>query len=128
MSIWTHVVAAIRFDGISDMFPPPNLGNTADYDSPQSDWDKCDVPCGSEGSLKTLLWTNPSNSMARWTATIFGDLRGDFTMSRQTPIWVANYGESGVDDYPMQDGHCCVGVVDVKDGEKVTIITTSMDS
>jgi hypothetical protein len=54
----------------------PDLGRTVSYESPTEDWDKCTVPCGSEGSLDTHLWTNPSTSaMAAYTASIFGDLR-----------------------------------------------------
>ena len=34
------------------------------------------MPCGSEGSLKRAMWTNPLESaMARWALTVFGDLR-----------------------------------------------------
>lgn len=77
MSIWTHVAATIRFDGIRSLgMQKPNLGKTVDYESPTEDWDKCDVPCGSEGSLQTHFWVNPNaSSLAAYTASIFGDLR-----------------------------------------------------
>lgn len=54
---------------------------------------------------------------------------GDFTMSRQTPVWVANYGESGCSPYKEgTEDYTSVGVVDVTDGEKVTIVTQAMES
>lgn len=56
--------------------PKPDLGRSVHFDSPSEDWDKCTVPCGSEGSLTTHLWTNPHKShIAAYTASIFGDLR-----------------------------------------------------
>jgi len=77
MSTWTHVAAVIRFDGLQSLgMAIPDLGNTVSYEDEKDKWDKCTVPCGSEGSLITTLWSNPSkNSIAAWTATIFGDLR-----------------------------------------------------
>lgn len=75
MSIWTHVAGMIRVDSI---FPKgiPSLGRTCDFDSPQSEWDLCDVPCGSEGSL---FWrfenTQRGNSLSRGHFSIWGDLR-----------------------------------------------------
>lgn len=82
MSQWTHVAIIIRFDGLAMLESDPNnkitpnLGNTCDFDSDDESWDKCDVPKGSEGSLQHTLWTNPHKShMARYVATIWGDLR-----------------------------------------------------
>lgn len=82
MSQWTHVAIVIRFDGLAmleaDPDSPfmPNLGNTCDFDSDDESWKKCDVPKGSEGSLQHTLWINPHQShMARYVATIWGDLR-----------------------------------------------------
>lgn len=78
MSIWTHVAATIRFDAIRAFGNnhKPDLGSTVEYDSPEEDWDACNVPKGSEGSLQTHLWINPQTSnLAAYTATIWGDLR-----------------------------------------------------
>lgn len=76
MSIWTHVVGVIRFDGIEGLMPKPDLGLTASYDDDEEAWDKCNVPCGSEGSISHSLSTNPrDSSVARYVANIFGDLR-----------------------------------------------------
>jgi len=79
MSTWTHVAATIRFDAIRLPGMPnqrPDLGNTCDFDSPSSDWEACNVPRGSEGSLQVHLWENPHrNHVAAYTAMIWGDLR-----------------------------------------------------
>jgi len=84
MSIWTHVAGVIRFDSLRDLMPgrmwTPNLGTPAYYEDEGlnlvGDWDKCDVPHGSEGSLRWQIWDNPSkNSMASHTVSIWGDLR-----------------------------------------------------
>lgn len=74
MSTWTHITGTIRFDGIADLMPSPELGNTCNYSSEEKLWDSCNVPCGSEGSLQHNLQTNP-DSMAKWVATFWGDLR-----------------------------------------------------
>ncbi len=53
---------------------------------------------------------------------------GEFTMSRQTPMWVANSGESGISGYKDgADSYPSVGVVGVLDGDKVTITTEAME-
>lgn len=70
-----------------------------------------------------LGWLKDANGK-----TFEGYKGGDFTMSRQTPIWVANYGESGVVGYKgSEEYHPSVMVVDVVDGDTVTIITTAKD-
>ena len=78
MSQWTHVAATIRFDALRLPGMPdqrPILGNTCSFDSPQEDWEKCDVPCGSEGSVKHLIYEEPGPSLAAYVAIIWGDLR-----------------------------------------------------
>jgi len=77
MSQWTHVAGIVRFDGLFNMgMPEPDLGFTCRFDSKEVDWDKCNVPCGSEGSLDCKMWKNPDNGdLAARTAYIFGDLR-----------------------------------------------------
>lgn len=52
---------------------------------------------------------------------------GDFVMSRQTPLWVANAGESGIRDYKARDDYASVGIIDVLDGDVVTIATEAME-
>lgn len=79
MSIWTHVAATIRFDAIRlTGFPSlrPNLGNTCTFESSPKEWDACDVPCGSEGSLQYHILENPrKEELAAYVVTIWGDLR-----------------------------------------------------
>ncbi len=74
MSQWTHVNAVIRFDGMKDMMPDPDLGSTVSFDDEQDTWDRCNVPCGSEGSLSYHL-EEVGEGMTRFTAAIWGDLR-----------------------------------------------------
>ncbi len=76
MSVWTHVNASIRFDGLSSLgsSTKPDLGHTCDFDSPEKIWDKCNVPCGSEGSLEYKLW-QVGDGMVWYNAMIWGDLR-----------------------------------------------------
>lgn len=77
MSVWTHVNGVIRFDGIAALGDSkPDCGNMAHFEDSEEVWDKCDIPCGSEGSLTINIWENPDETcLARWTVTIFGDLR-----------------------------------------------------
>lgn len=76
MSIWTHVAGVIRIDGITGATPKPQLGNICTFYSDPDEWNKCDVPKGSEGSLQYSLWENPNDShAAKYTVSVFGDLR-----------------------------------------------------
>ena len=82
MSIWTHVNGIIRVDALRGLgipgqdFKVKDFGDTVSYEDEKEKWDKCNVPCGSEGSLTVLLWTNPhEDSIAAYTISIFGDLR-----------------------------------------------------
>ena len=105
MSVWTHVAAVFRIDGVRDWEKPVVINGRMGID-----WDEitgrtiydCDwltedsyerrranddwaeysrdpdrfVPVGSEGSLQRLVWVNPqSHVMARYVVTVFGDLR-----------------------------------------------------
>lgn len=47
---------------------------------------------------------------------------GEFIMNKRTPLWVANCGESGISGYKGKD-YPSVGVIDISDGDTVTIIT-----
>lgn len=104
MSQWTHVNASVRLDAIRML--PGALGANAisnlglmfhDYldediasgevnvwnpyvkylkKNTTSQHEKCDVPCGSEGSLFYHVVENPSqSSISAYTLTIWGDLR-----------------------------------------------------
>lgn len=49
---------------------------------------------------------------------------GYFKMGRNTPIWVANYSESGISDYKGGlDNYPSVAVVEVVDGPVVVLVT-----
>lgn len=78
MSTWTHVVGSIRFDCLPGLVPEPRLGTTCSWNDNPKIWDACDVPCGSEGSegsLQVVMHTVPGDTIAKYVATIFGDLR-----------------------------------------------------
>lgn len=80
MSIWTHVAGCIRVDSIDcihDITPEiKKIFKSCSFDSPREDWDKCNMPCGTEGSVQWSLWVNPDKSaMASHVITLFGDLR-----------------------------------------------------
>jgi len=77
MSKWTHILGGVRYD----MFPlgqpidEPEF-NTCSFHDPEEKWDKCDVPCGSEGSLtvgKTDVYRNDTQAFV--TYSFSGDLR-----------------------------------------------------
>jgi hypothetical protein len=76
MSIWTHVAGVIRFDYLLGLTPIPDCGETCSFEDDTNVWNKCTVPCGSEGSLQVSTWENPcKSSLASLTVSIFGDLR-----------------------------------------------------
>ena len=76
MSVWTHVCGSIRFDGIAGLTPEPDCGIPYTFDDDEVQWSKCNIPCGSEGSLTISVWNNPyESSLASKTISIFGDLR-----------------------------------------------------
>lgn len=55
---------------------------------------------------------------------------GEFVMHRQTPIWVANYGNSGIDcEYKDKTDYINVGVTGISELEdEVVILTEEMES
>lgn len=86
MSTWTHVAGVVRIDGIQGMDPEPDwddiFGKECLWDAGTEVWKDVDehpekyMPCGSEGTLQKVVWTNPEKScMAAYTVSIFGDLR-----------------------------------------------------
>jgi len=82
MSTWTHIAGCIRFDGIPSLGGPlstmhgmkDHLGATCSFDDDEDAWDKCSVPCGSEGSLQYKI-IRAGDGMVLWTVAIWGDLR-----------------------------------------------------
>ena len=84
MSQWTHVCGCIRYDALRMAGMPYNtlceikklVGNQVTFDDPKDKWDACNVPCGSEGSIQFVFWSNPHlTSLAAFTVSVFGDLR-----------------------------------------------------
>lgn len=84
MSNWTHVAGIIRVDSV--LGPEVDwdilLGKELVYGEEYGKWAEADeypklfMPFGSEGSLHKNVWTNPNKRhMARYTVSIFGDLR-----------------------------------------------------
>jgi len=55
-----------------------HLGRTCSYEDDVADGvcDKCDTPCGSEGSIKLSFYVNPdASALAAYSVAVFGDLR-----------------------------------------------------
>lgn len=101
MSVWTHVAAVFRIDGIRDEklygMNGPEWDKITGRTIYECDWltedtyerrrmdddwaayhkhPKRFVPTGSEGSLQRLVWINPDGCCAaHYTVTVFGDLR-----------------------------------------------------
>ncbi len=79
MSQWTHVNAAIRFDGLLGMGIPTikDLGKICRWeDSDTSHWTNPELPCGSEGSIEySIVKTGSENSLACMAVIFTGDLR-----------------------------------------------------
>lgn len=90
MSFWTHVNGSLRVDSLTgDM---RNLFRTVGFWGKDEEWEACNVPCGSEGSLDISIWYNPQpNDASRYTINFFGDLRG-FEEDEQPEIieWLDN--------------------------------------
>lgn len=93
MSQWTHVAGIIRLDslGATIVMGPTSIkrqkieeavakamGNTCDYESEPEEWEQCNVPRGSEGSLQYNVFPNSDkddHALSWGYAVIWGDLR-----------------------------------------------------
>ena len=79
MSSWTAINAAIRFDHLSVVQGPfdPFFGHTCTYEDGEAEWEQCDVPNGSEGSLqyKYVEYPDNENALVQGSLVIWGDLR-----------------------------------------------------
>ena len=89
MSVWTHVNGCVRIDGLP--FPVPGMKTPEELLGPMSVWDNwnddCRLPMGSEGSLRYHVWQADDNSLAKYTVSIFGDLR-DFDDLDTIERWI----------------------------------------
>ena len=77
MSKWTHILGGVRYDMffLGTPIDEPAF-NTCSFNDPEEKWDKCDVPCGSEGSLtvgKADVYRNDTQAFV--TYSFSGDLR-----------------------------------------------------
>lgn len=112
MSIWTHVAATFRVDGLrplGDKEPDWDevIGKETyeplEYAMDSEEWRKYRdsimdadehpdsyMPRGSEGSLRKTIWRNPKeNHAAAYVVTVFGDLR-DYDDERAIKKWFTN--------------------------------------
>ncbi len=77
MSKWTHLAGVVRYDSFNLGVPvaEPEF-NTCNFRDPEEKWDKCDVPCGSEGSLTVAKCdVYRTDTQAFTTYSFSGDLR-----------------------------------------------------
>ena len=91
MSYWTHVNGSIMVEDtpLTDK-QIKSLFRTCSFKSPDADWEACNVPRGSEGSLQVdLNFNNDVYEACRVTMTISGALR-DFYESQHNEIidWI----------------------------------------
>ena len=87
MSTWTHVAGVVRADAIRiGTIAEPNwddvFGKECLWEADLEVWKDADehpekyMPCGSEGTLQKVVWTNPKETcIPAYTVGIFGDLR-----------------------------------------------------
>jgi hypothetical protein len=98
---------------------------------------------GNHGPTKIRSWRGSYNELAidygmddRYTLLQFieelkgsigktyeGYKGGDFTMGKITPIWVAHWGESSIDNYRGSESEN-VGIVDIEETDNLVIIKT----
>lgn len=90
MSMWTHVAGTFRINAMYGLTEPINFEHifgkactykdiTSEIAADMDEHPENYLPAGSEGTLEMSVWENPNmNSMARYTVSIFGDLR-DYT-------------------------------------------------
>ena len=95
MSQWTHVCGAIRVDAlVSSEFDDTAIdlverfGQPVSFDDPESLWDSCSVPLGSEGSIQySVSHTGDQSSLSWGIVDIWGDLR-DYSNAQEIYEWV----------------------------------------
>lgn len=94
MSQWTHVAGCIRIDSLGggDITKIYELvdkfGRTCQFDDTPEIWERCNVPCGSEGSLQyKISRTGEKDSLDWGLVVIWGDLR-DFDDADEILQWL----------------------------------------
>lgn len=124
MSIWTQVNGQIRLDKFYGE-PEPDLGKMAIFtvnthgEDARKMLSECEVPCGSEGSLRWKFHKNVSSNSVCWGyISIDGDLR-DYDNVNEIVEWLNNYIKGRV---------VRQGVLQVQTGLKVKFISYNHDS
>ena len=81
MSQWTHVNGCIRIDGLPGVTTQHTIievgkiiGNCVQFEDDKDIWDRCNVPCGSEGSLNYEM-IEAGDGLVWLSVPIWGDLR-----------------------------------------------------
>ena len=77
MSIWTHVIGGIRLDGFAFEQADINKLKKVFIQSTFDNWnEKCNMPCGSEGSIRYKVIENDNKSCLNvCQIALWGDLR-----------------------------------------------------
>lgn len=80
MSNWTHFVGAIRIRDveIEKISSIAKLFRTCEFGDSEDNWKRCNVPCGSEGSIQVELINSDGKYVFgehEWNIVIFGSLR-----------------------------------------------------
>ncbi len=111
MSQWTHVNGSIRIDSLRMLGADidfKEMFKTADYESDYTEWDSCNVPMGSEGSIDINIWENLSEcAMAAYTVNFFGDLR-DYDSEKEIVDWFTKIVENK--EIMIRDAVMCIDI------------------
>lgn len=92
MSIWTHVIGGIRLDGFAFEQTDENKLKKVFIQSTFENWNKkCNMPCGSEGSIRYKIIENEDkNCLNKCQIALWGDLRdyGSDRIKKEFKIWL----------------------------------------
>lgn len=92
MSIWTHVIGGIRLDGFAFEQTDINKLKKVFIQSTFDNWnEKCNMPCGSEGSIRYKVIKNDNKSCLNvCQIALWGDLRdyGSDRIKKEFKIWL----------------------------------------
>lgn len=113
MSYWTHIAGIIRFDALMEIPTvqdlEKHLGNQIKNWESTKEWQECNIPQGSEGSIRyQILDVNPPERgrnteeytcfhASRYVVTIWADLRDFHTPNQIQSVrdwWEKNYNRN----------------------------------
>ena len=106
MSIWTHVVGAIRIDGLPQMIETDTADSISKIIGPMCLWEddnwdkKSTLPCGSEGSLQYKIIEH-DKGLSWIIVPIWGDLR-DYDDVNEIRQWWNNLIDIALKDRVRQ--------------------------